>query len=338
MAKIGFLAFFLFSNFIGLQSCAPNHDYIRQYQALHRNNPCVQCREIVVHSNCSSQWHSDDFDCSTPAINYGLDARAQCGQATITCRPDPRKSTSQLVMIVALMESGVGDKPSFAPLTNFTRGVATIKRTCGMESEWIRESMDHQRLSQPLTLQCAHNVETFVLPPINRRYEEAPSNTEEKKIVDEDVQVQVMGNTMMPVVKERVVQNVIKETHHVPIEKKRIVKTKHISQPTVEEREVVERVPVTKIVPTFEERRATELIHGTTVIPVVEEIEVTSMLPEVVEPIAHSNEEPQRAFPAERPEFAHAEPSFSYERPEAATARPPVPAERPEIATARPLN
>ncbi|KAI6205958.1 hypothetical protein M3Y94_00862300 [Aphelenchoides besseyi] len=337
MAKIGLVSLFLISTLGGLQSCAPNQDYIRQYQALHRNNPCVQCREIVVHSNCSSQWHSTEFDCSTPVINYGLDVRAQCGQATITCSPDPRKTTSQSVMIVALMESGVGDKPSFAPITNPTGGVATLKQTCGMESEWIRESMDHQKLTQPLTLQCAHNVENFVLPPVDRRYKPEESSTVEQKILNEDVEVQVVGTTLMPVVKERVVQTVVNETHHVPIEKKRIVKTKHISQPTVEEREVVERVPVTKIVPTFEERRATQLIHGTTVIPVVEEIEVTSLLPEV-QPTVQSDDQPQRAFPAERPEFAHAEPSFSYERPEAATARPPVPAERPEIATARPLN
>ncbi|KAI6173944.1 hypothetical protein M3Y98_01136600 [Aphelenchoides besseyi] len=164
MARIGFLAFFLLSNFVGLKSCAPNQDYIR------RNNPCVQCREIVVHSNCSSEWHNDISFCSTPAINYGSDASTGCAQATITCRLDPRKSTSQqLVMIVALIENGISDEPSFTPLTYSTDGVATIKQTCGMESEWIRESMDHQRLSQPLTLQCAHSVETFFLTLVNQR-------------------------------------------------------------------------------------------------------------------------------------------------------------------------
>ncbi|KAI6215009.1 hypothetical protein M3Y94_00334800 [Aphelenchoides besseyi] len=319
MAKIGLVSLFLISTLGGLQS------YVKY-------NPCVQCREIVVHSNCSSQWHSTEFDCSTPVINYGLDPHQQC-LLMIGCRPKSRRDQS--VMIVALMESGVGDKPSFAPITNPTGGVATLKQTCGVESEWIRESMDQQKLTQPLTLQCAHNVENFVLPPVDRRYEPEEPSTGEQKIANEDVEVQVVGTTLMPVVKERVVQTVVNETHHFPIEKKRIVKTKHISQ-TVEEREVVEQVPVTKIVPTVKERRATQLNHGTTAIPAVEEIEVTSLLPEV-QPTVQSDDQPQRAFPAERPEFAHAKPSFSYERPEAATARPPVPAERPKIATARPL-
>ncbi|KAI6194870.1 hypothetical protein M3Y96_01171000 [Aphelenchoides besseyi] len=144
-----FAFFVLVSTFVGLQSCAPNQDYICQYQALDLNNPCVQCREILVHSNCS-----------TPTINYRLDAQAQCGQATITCHPDARKSTSQLIMIVALPESGISGKSSFATLTNPTAGVAILKQICGMESEWIRESMDYQKLSQPLTLQmCSQRGE-----------------------------------------------------------------------------------------------------------------------------------------------------------------------------------
>ncbi|KAI6177958.1 hypothetical protein M3Y98_00448900 [Aphelenchoides besseyi] len=297
----------------------PEH-YIRQYQQLHRDNPCVQCDAIVAQSSCSNHWHNSQFSCPTPRIAYGLNG--QCGQATITCAPD--QSTGHPMMVVALLDNSDGrfgqNAQVYAPISSLGNGRAVSQQGCTMESTWSRQSMDNFRLAQPLTVQCAHQVDGYVMPPNAERYrsfqqstQPAPQSTyrapqpqayvapqpiihevqpaqyvetsqnADGVVVDEDVRVEIIGTTLIPIVKERVVQNVIKEIHNYPIQKKRIIKTKHISKPTEEHREYIERVPATRIVPTFEERRATQVIRGTTLVPMVEEIEVTEMLPEVTE-------------------------------------------------------
>ncbi|KAI6203841.1 hypothetical protein M3Y94_00603500 [Aphelenchoides besseyi] len=290
-----------------VSSCAPPHmqqqylpanvqrNYIRQYQQLHRNNPCVQCDEIAVQSTCSNQWHNSQLSCPTPTINYGLSG--QCGEATITCAPD--QATGEPMMVVALLDNSDGrfgqNAEVYAPISSLANGRAVTKQGCTMESTWSRESMDNFRLAQPLTVQCAHQVAGYVLPPVAERYQsfeqtqqtaapvtEAAQNVD-GQVVNEDVQVVIVGTTIIPIVNERVVEHVIKEVHNYPIQKKRIIKTKHISKPTEEHREFIERVPATRIVPTFEERRATQVIRGTTLVPMVEEMEVTEMLPEVTE-------------------------------------------------------
>jgi hypothetical protein len=171
-----------------------------------------------------------------------------------------------------------------------------VIQSCSSESLWMTDSMDNNKLAQPLTVQCAHNVQGYELPPVAERYQSQQQTTTpvqevqsttvkevKEEIVDENTEVVILGTTLIPVVKERVVQNVIKEVHNYPIQRKRIIKTKHVAKPTEFEREFVERIPATKIVPTVEERLATEVIHGTTLIPMVEEAEVTEMLPKLDE-------------------------------------------------------
>ncbi|KAI6207369.1 hypothetical protein M3Y96_00001900 [Aphelenchoides besseyi] len=297
----------------------PEH-YIRQYQQLHRDNPCVQCDAIVAQSSCSNHWHNSQFSCPTPRIAYGLNG--QCGQATITCAPD--QSTGHPMMVVALLDNSDGrfgqNAQVYAPISSLGNGPrslatrlhngkhvvssidgqlpfgSTVDRPMCSSSRWICHATKCRALSlistvdstcSSIDLSCSATTSLRCASTNHSRsstaqYVETSQNAD-GVVVDEDVRVEIIGTTLIPIVKERVVQNVIKEIHNYPIQKKRIIKTKHISKPTEEHREYIERVPATRIVPTFEERRATQVIRGTTLVPMVEEIEVTEMLPEVTE-------------------------------------------------------